>query len=878
MTPSPPRAPLPSTLVILLVVLLLAALEVVARYEPNTWINRDGRFYTNVNATLVESGSFEQPEFCASWYDGRQGWNRNLDASWSNLALGREGRRYPKHPVLLPVLSTPLFWAFGVFGNLLFNVAAFALAGLFAYELARRHAPPIPSALASMTFLLATGIRDYAYDYHVDILLLALFLGGLVALGRGRGALGGALLAACVTLKPTVLLWVPALALFVEPAPHEKTRWRALGRAIGGGAVVLALFALANTIFFGRPWWAGYNRVLVVVAGELQVADVSNTFDVPWDDGLAQLWNGPHGIRDRLTLALYALPGLALLWRRPRVVVAVVFALASGVVLFARYRWYADRFLWPAVALLVPALALLLAHVPRWFRLPARPPLGPSVGVGLAFLLVTMATLPGGGPLMERVPDSAWSLGAEALADGDLAVTPGPFTLARGDHHVARQSPVATIAAAPFARLGRFGLLGLHVLLAGLLGASLARLAREARVTGVSAALPAVIFLLFPGVTPRLLDGGPELLAAALGFGGLALVRSRPVLGGALAGVALLVASAPWPFAAAALALAKRRRWAALGVAVGVGVTLGANFAVLGAANAWLPGSARELTPTMFVLVGAALLGLLVAPTRFVPVALISLGALAPGAPLDLVLPAALCFAVGPLVEALARGLASTTKWGPRARGLAVASAVLALVVVGAVPRATAAGEPLRFASYRGLRAAKVKLGEAPCDFLNWQHMTWECATKDQGVLGMVGLPVTLPVRVGDRDRGLLRIPNQGPWARTVTWEALPATDELALRWAVPDDASGHAAALVVRVVEHGAASRQASRPEDSVLQDSAPQDSPTAIERRLELPAAGDGRVHVTRIDTSALAGRRVDVSLRLEGRGATVAVDGGF
>ena len=50
-----------------LVVFALAVAEAAVRYTPSTWIQRDGRFYTNVNVTLVEDGSVIQDEFAASW-------------------------------------------------------------------------------------------------------------------------------------------------------------------------------------------------------------------------------------------------------------------------------------------------------------------------------------------------------------------------------------------------------------------------------------------------------------------------------------------------------------------------------------------------------------------------------------------------------------------------------------------------------------------------------------------------------------------------------------------------------------------------------------------------------------------------------------------
>ena len=73
-----------------LLALVGALTEVAAHYRPHSFILRDGRFYTNTMATLTDSLSLEQP-YARSWYGGDLGWNRNLDAGWSNIALGRNG-------------------------------------------------------------------------------------------------------------------------------------------------------------------------------------------------------------------------------------------------------------------------------------------------------------------------------------------------------------------------------------------------------------------------------------------------------------------------------------------------------------------------------------------------------------------------------------------------------------------------------------------------------------------------------------------------------------------------------------------------------------------------------------------------------------------
>jgi hypothetical protein len=419
-----------------LAALVLAGAQVAVEYRPHTWIERDGRFYTNVNTTLVEAASVVQDEFAASWYRGDLGWNRNLDASWSNIALGRDGVHLPKHPVLLPLASTPLFWAFGLHGTLIFNVLMFALAGAAAFAVARRHGSAAAAAFAALALLLGTSIREYAYDYHVDVFILALFTGAMAALYARRGGLAGLLLGATVVLRPTMLLWMPSLALIVA----ERRDWRTLRRALVGGAVPLVLFALSNWWLYGAPWWTSYNRVLVVVNGEPRIADHNDAFGVPLRAGLQNLWAGPYGVRHRLPLLAAAGPGLLLLVRRrPLYVLAAAVGTLASVLLFAKYRWYGDRFLWPSAALLVPAVAVTADGLGRLVS--RHPGARTALVAGMASAALAGARLAGGGPLEARFgPVDASELLLRLFAVGAVG-----FGLTRAADRLVR-GPLAVVA------------------------------------------------------------------------------------------------------------------------------------------------------------------------------------------------------------------------------------------------------------------------------------------------------------------------------------------------------------------------------------------------------------------------------------------------
>lgn len=458
--------------------LVLILCECLALYAPSTWIRRDGRFYTNVNVTLVESGSLEQDEFCASWYEGRLGWNRDLDAAWSNIALGRDGEHLPKHPVLMPILSTPIFWAFGLVGTLIFNAFCVWIAMLGCYGFVRRFHGGAASACASLALFFGTlGVRHHVYDYHVDVLLLAVFAHAAWMAHSRRGLLAGILIGAGVMLRPTVLLWVPALVLLLV----ELRDWRTLKRALVGGAAMLVLIALSNHVIYGAPWWSSYNRVLVVVAGEAQLADHSGAFGIPLEEGLRTLWGGPWGAGLRLTLIWVSAPGLLLLGRRrPLYAISTALTLLASVLVFAKYTWYQDRFLFLSCVLMLPAVAEVFEVLARlWKKRPALR--APTIGAVAVSVIVCANTI-----------------GTDRIAN----LTPN----------------------------GSTGYFVMHLAAAAGLGFGMTLAAQRIARTWIAAAVPLVV-VLAPGVLDRIAAGGPDLYVACFVCLALGLPRWYLALG-----------------------------------------------------------------------------------------------------------------------------------------------------------------------------------------------------------------------------------------------------------------------------------------------------------------------------------------------------------
>src|SRR5687768_2509780 len=175
-----PRDPSPRVAIAIGVIALAAAIaSVMPQLHANTWIFRDGRFYVNVATTIVEDLTIEQHAFASSWYSGTLGWNSDLEAGWSNVALGARGEHWPKHPWIHPLIASPVVFAFGLPGTLAWNLLMFALIASGLHRFARAYAEPAYAAMGVAIFVMGTVLLESAYDFSVDVLMLALFAQGL---------------------------------------------------------------------------------------------------------------------------------------------------------------------------------------------------------------------------------------------------------------------------------------------------------------------------------------------------------------------------------------------------------------------------------------------------------------------------------------------------------------------------------------------------------------------------------------------------------------------------------------------------------------------------------------------------------------------------
>lgn len=362
------------------------------RYEPNSWLFADGAFYFTTTRSLAEHGRLEQRELHPqSWYVADLSWNKRLDDAWSNVALGRDGGWYPKHPVLLPALAVPLYLLAGTPGTLWTNVLLNLAFVLLVFLLCRRVARVEIAALAAIAVCAMPFVQRMSYTFSNDLLGAVLILGALESTFARRFGLAGVLFGLSLWSRVTNAAFLPAFLVLGA----AQGGWRAVGRAALFACLPLSVYAALNTWMFGAPWITSYQSVLVRENGVPTTASHTRLFNVPFATGLRRIVLGKDGAFASFPLLAPGLLGLFASARTRRSwAVGLLLAALLPLLAFVTYDWYRPHFLYPVYGLSAMGLASLAALV--WRRRDERPERVwriPAVAVAALALLVAGALL-----------------------------------------------------------------------------------------------------------------------------------------------------------------------------------------------------------------------------------------------------------------------------------------------------------------------------------------------------------------------------------------------------------------------------------------------------------------------------------------------------
>ena len=386
---------------------------------PNKWLIGDGAFYLNEVNSLLAHGSLRQEYLHPhSWYEVDLGWNLEVDSAFSNVALGRHGEWWPKHPYLMPIVAAPFVWAYGAVGSLICHFLCYALIAVLAFRIAARVASPAAAFAAAAALVATPWFAHCAWGFNNDVFYTVLILSAVEAALADSPRVAGLLLGVGIFAKATNVLYGPALlAVFLL-----RRDWRGALRFCLWASGPALLYLGLNAWMFGGPLRTGYDRVLVREAGKVTTHSVAKDFHLQnMRLGLKNILLGAEGLWPRVPLFLPALCGLPLLAaRRWREALVLLWCLAVPVLFHAPYVWYRLEFNLPQIALLVTPLAALLSPLapPAAAATPDPRPWALRLALLLAFVLVATGL---GRRALERPHSWLWRHLPEAtVAIGDI--------------------------------------------------------------------------------------------------------------------------------------------------------------------------------------------------------------------------------------------------------------------------------------------------------------------------------------------------------------------------------------------------------------------------------------------------------------------------
>ena len=342
--------------VIIAVLALVMGIRIARVYEPYTFLIGDCPYYTQAAISILTDGDL----------DLRNQLRGGLETHARQVSLGARGEWYPKHPVLMPLLTVPLLRALGMNAFLVFNVAVMLILAVALYELSCLAASPAAAAAGTLILILGSFLILYDYNYSPDLFACALLVLAVHAALAGRGAVSGAMAGLSALARTSNLFVLPLLGAYVL---WKGGRRRAAAFTL---AVIapLSFQAALNKAMFESPFISPYMRILSIEEGRPAIRSHMNDFDNPLGRGISgQLLDREKGLLFTAPVLLLALPGFIVWFRRRPDQAILCLGVAEFIfLLFSRYRWWptshaGNRFLMPLLALSAPAVACSVESV-----------------------------------------------------------------------------------------------------------------------------------------------------------------------------------------------------------------------------------------------------------------------------------------------------------------------------------------------------------------------------------------------------------------------------------------------------------------------------------------------------------------------------------
>jgi len=220
-------------------ILAAAGVHVARIYEPYTFLIGDCPYYAQTALSILLDGDL----------DLRNQLRGGLEPHQKQVSLGARGEWYPKHPILMPLVTIPLIPLLGMKAFIVFNLLVLAALALALYELSTLAARPLAAAGASLGMIFGSFLILYDYNYSPDLFACLILTAAVHATLKERAPAAG-FLAGLATFAKTS-------NLFLIPITLAYTAWKgkARGALLFVAAASLPLLAQAglNLHMFGSP-------------------------------------------------------------------------------------------------------------------------------------------------------------------------------------------------------------------------------------------------------------------------------------------------------------------------------------------------------------------------------------------------------------------------------------------------------------------------------------------------------------------------------------------------------------------------------------------------------------------------------------------------
>ena len=351
MLPAPTKS-LPALMLTLGLLLGVSLVYIGAVYEPAGFLIGDCPYYAQ---TAISMALDHDLDLANNLHGGPAVHARQV-------SLGARGEWYPKHPILMPLLSLPLLPLCGMKTFLIMNVAVLLALAWVIFVLCRLVSTPAASAAATLASFCGSFLILYSYNYSPDMLSCLFLAGAVLAAATSRPGLAGLLAGLTVFGSTSRLVVLPLLAAYI----FWRGRWRAAAWFCAVCAAPLLIQAGLNTWMFGSPLISPYMRIMDVQDGAMVLRSHVSDFTNPvWSGIVGQLLDPRKGLLFTAPVLIASALGFPLWFRKRADLLVLCLGLSEFLFLFfSTYRLWptshiGNRFLMPVIALSAPGLACL---------------------------------------------------------------------------------------------------------------------------------------------------------------------------------------------------------------------------------------------------------------------------------------------------------------------------------------------------------------------------------------------------------------------------------------------------------------------------------------------------------------------------------------